>query len=145
MAGGALGVPMLAFQRVLGVPIMIEDALLPFRGRVARFALVTELALVALVHVFLAMALDTFGRQFLDGLHPWWRLETGLVATLALGSLVLPFEGVLGVLVVIEAGLLPSLFVVACLALVAKAAPMTFLVVILAVAGEALGLQLLDV
>lgn len=145
MTSDALSVPVLALERVLGVPIVIEDSFLPVLGRMAGLTLVAKLPLVPLVVVFLPMAFDALGRQLLDGLYPRERLEAGLVAALALRGLVFPFERILGVLVMVEACLLPSLLVVAGLALVAQTPLMSLLVVILAVASKALRLQLLDV
>jgi len=64
------------------------------------------------------------------------------VTTLALGRFVFAFQRVLGVLVMVEAGLLPALFVMAGFALLAQAALVALLVIVLAMTGNTLGRQL---
>jgi len=63
--------PVFALEQVLGVAVVIEDALLPFLGVMARFALLAKLGLVALFVVILAVALDAFRRQLLQCLRSW--------------------------------------------------------------------------
>lgn len=136
MAGVALGLPVLALEQVLRFLVVIEDAGLPLLGRMAGAAFLAVAALVAFFVVILAVARDA------GGLHLQFRgfgaADSTLVAGVALGILVLVAQRKIS-FVMIEIGFLPVTFAMAALALFTEFATMAFFLVILLVAGDALG------
>lgn len=125
---------MLAQQRVARILVVIESECLPILFGMASLAFVAVIPLVAFFLVIFAVASDTGHFQLLPGGRTGYTL---LVTCLALGIAVLALKWVLGVLVVIKIGRFPALIVVTTLAFFAQTSPMTFLLIILAMAGHA--------
>lgn len=88
---------MLAFQRIFGMPIMIEQQLFPFLFGMAIRALFPVQTLMDVVFLMTSMA---GGGSFLC-------IERALVAAVAFGGFVLSFQWILGVAVVIEHDVFP--------------------------------------
>ena len=127
-------------KRVTGIPFVVKVYRLPAFLAMAGFALVAEFTLMAFFLIILAVAGDT------SLLHLEFGLGSGyaaLVASVTLGVTMLTLERILGILVMVEAGIFPALFIVAAFALLAQAARVAFLLVILAVASHAIRRQFL--
>ena len=139
MAGVALRIAMFALQRVLGLLIVIEGAGLPVLGGMAGGAFLPIAPLVPFLLIVFPMASHTLRLDLQPGVGT---TDAALVATLALGILVLVAQWELGV-VVIETGVFPAPLVVTTLALLAEIASMTFLLIVFLMAGDAFGRQFL--
>ena len=130
MTGAALRLCVLAAQRILGLPIMIEDRNAPILLDMAVLALVAKPALVSLLVIVLAMARNTSALELVS-------IEIASMAARALGQPMLATQWILGIAIVIEADGLPFTVDVAALALLAEASLVPVLLVILSVAGHA--------
>ena len=139
MAGIAFGLAMFAFQQVFRLFIVIEGAGLPILGGMAGRALFPIAPLVSLLVIVLSMTGHTLHFDLQLGIGA---THSSLVATLALGILVLFAQREFRV-VMIEIRILPTSLVMAALAFLAQAAAMPFFLVVFLVAGNALGGQLL--
>src|SRR3990172_2602629 len=117
----------LAQQQILSLLVVIERDLLPVLLDVAAFALRAKITLVRLVIVLL-VARDTCRLQLVLE-------QVALVATRALGFLVLAEQGILGLLVVIKEYLLPVLLDVAAFALCTEIA-LVFIVLLVALVAN---------
>lgn len=130
MTGAALRLCVLAAQRVLGLPIMIEDRDTPILFDVAALALVTKPALVSLLVIVLAMARNTSALELVS-------IEISGMTARALGQAMLAAQRIPGIAIMIEADGLPFTVDVTALALLAEASLVSVFLVILAVAGDA--------
>lgn len=142
MTGRAFCIAMLALECVTRAAVVIEIVSFPFVGVMAGFALLAELAFMPFVVIDFPVACVAVRRKFFSGFFSGKRFQPGRVAGVAARLLVLAKKRVVGVLVVIEAALLPFLFVVARLAFFTEAALVPLLFIDFPVTGNTAGRRL---
>ena len=131
----ALGIPVLEFQWILGVLVVIEPNVVPLPALfvVAFVTLVAQVATVSLVVVRFLVAVVAHLRQLL-------LIELAGVTLVALDLEVLEAQWIFGVLVVIEEALFPVTLLVAIFALLAEIALVRLFIIFL-MAGPAVERQ----
>src|SRR5574340_245513 len=139
VAGIALGIAMLALERILRILVVIELGGFPVFFGVAALALVAELALVAFFLVILAVARHARRQEIL-----FVQRLCRQMAGIAFHLLVLVEQDILGVLVVIEMYFLPATVVMAGFAFFPVASLVPLRLIVLAVAGITLFRSLLE-